>query len=218
MTLPHNELTLLDHLLPVWDAQRVERRVIPVPIAQAYDAAMRTDFLDAVRDSRVVRTLFALRSSAERVVAFLRRRPFQEPPPPTRLRLMDLPATGDWVRLGADRPREFAFGVAGRFWAGSTTWVPMDSDAFTSFTTTGFARIGCHLYFTSLGSGRTQVSYVARTRANDPKSREGFLNYWMFVAPFVGFVMRVTLRAIERTAIGRTAGQQSISHPAVIHR
>lgn len=221
MTHGHDQLTLLDHLVPVWDRQRVERRVIRVSITQAYDAALRTDFLDAVRDSRLVRAVIAMRSAAERVAAFVRHRPFRESPPPARLRLVDLPATGEWVRLGEDRPREFAFGVAGRFWAGETSWVQMDAQGFPWFATPGFARIGCHLHFTSLGPGCTEVAYVARTRTNDAKSRDAFLNYWMVVAPFVGFIMRVTLRAIERTALRRTAGQageQVIPHRVVTQR
>jgi hypothetical protein len=218
MTHEHDPLTLLDHLVPVWDAQRVERRIIRVSITQAYDAALRTDFLDAVRDSSVVRALFAMRSAAERVAAFVRRRPFREPPPPARLRLTDLPATGEWVRLGENRPREFAFGVAGRFWFGETSWVQTDAQSFPWFATPGFARIGCHLLFTSLGPGCTEVTYVARTRTNDPKSRDAFLNYWMVVAPFVGLIMRVTLRAIERTAFRRTAGREVIPHPVVTQR
>jgi hypothetical protein len=205
MTLRDDPITILDHSLPVWDAQRVERRVLPVSITQAYDAAMRTDFLDAVRDSRVVRVLFSLRSAAERVMAYLRRRAFQEPPPPARLRLMDLPTRGSWVKLGEDRPTEFAFGVAGRFWEGETSWLEMEASTFSWFSTPGFARIACHLRFESLGPGRTQVTYATRTRTNDPKSRVEFLRYWMLVAPFVGFIMRMTLRAIERTALRMTA-------------
>jgi hypothetical protein len=208
MRFADDVLTILDHRMPVWDAQRTERRILPVPVTQAYEAGIRTDFLDAVRDSRVARALVAMRSAMERAVAFLRRRPFVEPPPPARLRLLDLPDTGSWVKLGEDRPREYAFGAAGRFWAGETRWVEMGADQFSTFSSPGFARIGCHLRFTSLGPGRTEVAYVARTRTNDPRSREAFLNYWMLVAPFVGFIMRMTLRAIERDARRRTAGRE----------
>lgn len=211
------DLTLLDHLLPVWDAQRVERRVIDLPQAAAYDVALRNDFLDAVRDNRAVRTLFALRSMAERFAATLRRRAFREPPPPARLRLVDLPSRGEWIRLGDARPNEFVFGVAGRFWEGETTWLTMNRELFRTFEVPGYARIGCHLRFIALGPDRTQVEYVARTRTADPKSREQFLRYWMLVSPFVGFIMRVTLRAIERTAIRRPREETIMGAPPTPH-
>lgn len=192
---------LLDHLVPVWDAQRVERRVISVPLVTAYDAALETDFLDAVRQSRIVRALFAMRSAWERTVAFIQRRPFNEPPAPAALRLADLPTSGEWVRLDAERPSEFAFGVTGRFWAGETKWLETDRTRFRHLETPGLARIGCHLQFRAITDDRTEVEYMTRTRTTDPASRESFLKYWMVVSPFVGFVMRATLRAIERDAL-----------------
>jgi hypothetical protein len=202
-------VTLLDHLLPVWDAQRIERRVIPVPMSVAYDAALQTDFLDAVRHSRIVRALFAMRSAFERAIAFVRRRAFSEPPTPAALRLADLPAEGEWVRLDAERPSEFAFGVTGRFWDGETRWLKTDRTSFRMLETPGLARLGCHLMFRQVTPESTEVEYLARTRTTDEKSRESFLNYWMVVSPFVGFIMRTTLRAIEQNAM-----KQRTPHPA----
>lgn len=203
-------MTLLDHLLPVWDAQRIERRVVPVPMSVAYDAAIQTDFLDAVRDSRLVRTLFAMRSAFERAMAFVRRRAVKEASTPDALRLVDLPTEGEWVRLDAERPNEFAFGVTGRFWDGETRWLKTDRTSFRLLETPGLARLGCHLMFRQITPETTEIEYVARTRTTDERSRESFLNYWMVVSPFVGYIMRTTLRTIEQAAI-----RQPTSHPAI---
>jgi hypothetical protein len=166
---------------------------------------MTSDFLDAVRTSFVVRSLFALRSAAERLVARIRRRPFTEPPPPARLTLTDIPSQGEWVRLDEDRPREFVFGVVGRFWAGTTAWIETDRRRFMYLEQPGLARIGCHVMLTPMTDGRTMVEYEARTRTTDPLSREQFLRYWSVVSPFVGIVMRSTLKVIEKNALAARA-------------
>jgi hypothetical protein len=131
--------------------------------------------------------------------------------------LVDLPTSGEWIRLNESRPDEFVFGVAGRFWSGETSWLAMNREAFRTFETPGYARIGCHLQFTALGPNQTQVEYVARTRTSDPRSREQFLLYWMFVSPFVGLIMRMTLRAIERTAMESVRGQTAMRVPPTPH-
>src|SRR5690348_16557443 len=125
-------MRILDELMPVWDARRVERRVVRAPLAAAYQAALTADFLDAARRSPAVKALFATRSAAQRLVSFILRRPFAEPPTPAALRLVDLPSKGEWIALGRS-PTEIAFGVIGRFWAGETTWATTDAGAFGSF-------------------------------------------------------------------------------------
>jgi hypothetical protein len=188
-------MTIIDNLVPVWDARRLEQREIDAPPAAVMQAAIDADFLEAVRRSPVVKALFALRSAAERVVAAIRRRPFVEPPTPASLRLADLPERGDWVRLGAT-PEEFTFGVVGRFWAGETSWQAIDTADFLVFSQPGYAKIACHLRVTAIGQDRTLLSYEARTKATDPESRRKFLRYWRVVSPFVGIVMRSTLAVI----------------------
>ena len=75
-------MTILDHLMPAWDARRVERRVIDGPFTLVLRSASTTDFLDAVRQNGLVKVLFALRSTAERIPSVLLRRRFEEPPTP----------------------------------------------------------------------------------------------------------------------------------------
>ncbi len=205
-------MTSLDYVLPVWDATRVERRIVDAPLATAYEAVITSDFLDASRKSRVVQALFAMRSLGERFLAWVQRRPFAEPAVPARLRLKDIPSQGEWVRLDEDRPREFVFGVIGRFWAGKTAWIETDRKRFMYFEQPGLARIGCHLMLTPIDASHTLVEYEARTRTSDPASRESFLRYWSLVSPFVGIVMRSTLRVIEENALGMLPRPAS-AHP-----
>lgn len=197
-------MTILNDLMPVWDARRVERRVVDAPLAVVFQSALTADLIDAVRHSWLVTALFAARSAAERLMSAVRRRPFSEPPTPDALRLVDLPSRGEWIRLGTSRS-EIAFGVVGRFWGGETRWETVDAAAFAAFSRPGYAKIGCHLGLTPIDAGRTLVTYEARTQATDAASRRAFLRYWRVVSPFVGIVMRSTLVVVARNA--RAAGQ-----------
>ena len=209
-------MMILDELMPVWDARRVEQRVVEAPLAVVYGSALTADFLDAVRRSPIVKALFAVRSAAERTVAFIRRRPFEEPPTPAALRLIDLPSTGEWVGLGQS-PTEIAFGVVGRFWGGETRWCSIDAGEFATFSTPGYAKIGCHIRLIPYWSNRTVVSYEARTVATDAASRRAFLRYWRVVSPFVGIVMRSTLAVIDHDARAASVGARG-PHPTPADR
>jgi hypothetical protein len=133
------------------------------------------------------------------MAAAARRSPVVNPPAPSALRLADL-QDGDWVRLGGDPPNEFAFGVIGRFWGEATTWKQIDSSAFTSFQSPGYAKIVADLYLQSYGRKRTLLSYEARTQATDEAARRAFLRYWTLVSRGVGVVMRSALAVIAQGA------------------
>jgi hypothetical protein len=190
----------LDKQMPDWDVTRIERRVIDATPEKVFDAALNTDFVDAVRHSRGVQVLFAMRAVAERVATAVRRRPPVRAAAAT-LRVGALPLRGEWVTLGQDWPNEIAFGAIGRFWAGETKWLISDASVFGSFEQPGFAKIACHFAFRRLGDGRTLVTYEARTKATDATSRRAFLRYWHLVSPFVGVVMRSMLATIDRNVV-----------------
>ena len=207
-------MTILQEHMPLWDARRVERRVVPAHPSVVMDSAMTTDFLDAVRRHPLVGVLFTFRSAAERMVAFVRRKPFVEPPTPAQLRLADLPSSGEWVRLGLTST-ECAFGVIGRFWAGVTEWLRIDASEFAGFARPGFARIACHLHVAARDDGTTVLSYEARTAATDSASRRAFRRYWTVVSPFVGVIMRATLAEIARRATAQRP-RDTVSPPATL--
>jgi hypothetical protein len=193
---------LLDEIMPRFDATRIEHRVIEGPVGPVYEAVLRADFLRTWRDSTALRVLFAARTSAERLVAMARNRPYAEQEPPATLRLRDMTTHGDWVRLGERPPQEIAFGVIGRFWGGETSWQQIDAADFAGFDRPGFARIACNFSLRPYGEARTLVSYEARTLATDDDARHAFLRYWTAVTTGVGIVMRSQLHAIEREAAG----------------
>jgi hypothetical protein len=199
---PAAEPMLIDRLMPCYDAVRTEHRIVPRDLATVYAATRRADFIRAWRDSVTVRLLFAARNLGERTVSLIARRERREPPPPESLRLADMPTHGDWVLLGEDPPREIAFGVIGRFWAGETVWVQIDADDFETFSEPGFGKIACNFSLRPYGAGRTLVTYECRTLATDDTARRGFMRYWRPLAPFIGLVMRSQLRVIQAETTG----------------
>lgn len=193
-------VTLLDRVMPAWEATRAEHCLIDASAPQVYDAALHADFIDAVRQHRAVRVLFAVRTGVERLIAAVRRRPWVAPPPRVRLRLADLATRGEWIRLGEDPPREIVFGAIGRFWAGETRWLTIDRTAFAAFNNEGFAKIACHVLAQALPDGRTRLTYEVRTWATDPASARAFRRYWRVTSPFIGVVMRAFLTLVAREA------------------
>jgi len=188
---------ILNEVQSAWDGRRVESRLVRAPIGVVYRAVVETDFLDAWRSSRMVRMLFAIRASIERLVSALTGRKAAPMAAPATLKLLDIPRHGEWVKLGEDPPREIAFGAIGRFWSGETVWQEINADDFARFSAPGNAKIGCHILLDSQ-DGSTRITYEARTSATDPAARRGFLRYWRFASPMVGVVMRSTLSVIVR--------------------
>jgi hypothetical protein len=197
-----SEPMLLDRLLAAFDATRIEHRVIPVGLAEAYEATRQADFRRAWRDSVAVRALFALRGAGERMAAVARRRPPVAAPEVAALRLAGMPSHGDWVLLGEAPPHEIAFGAIGRFWAGETVWEQIDADAFARFDRPGLGKIACNFSLRPYGHEHTLVSYEARTAITDDASRRAFLRYWRALSPFIGVVMRSQLRVVADEAAG----------------
>ena len=183
--------------MPVWDATRIEHRVIPGSRAAAYETALAIDLLDVPRRNAAVRALFAVRAGGERVVQTVRGTTAEpDAAPPASMRLGDMEDEGDWLRLGARPGEEFVFGALGRFWSGRTAWERVSAEQFVEFSTPGYAKIAANLSFREYGAAQTLVSYEARTAATDAESRAQFLRYWRVVDPFVGVVMRGTLRLL----------------------
>jgi hypothetical protein len=204
---------LLDDLMPEFDATRIEHRVIIGAPAEVYEAATQADLVDAMRRSRAVRGLFALRGTIERVLATAARSPAAPVEEPV-LRLAELPERGDWVKLGADPPNEFVFGVIGRFWNGETKWEQIESSAFSSYRQPDFAKIAANLSLRGYGDERTLLSYEARTQATSDAARRAFLRYWALASPGAGFVMRSVLamvaQAVESEAVVRHRSISSV--------
>jgi hypothetical protein len=194
-TPPRHEPMMLDWALPDFDATLAEHRIVDGDIESVYRAIVSADLAEIGTSNPAVHWLFAARDVAERLISGP---PTPAPEPDEPLRLRDLPDHGEWVKLADDAPREFCFGVIGRFWDGKTAWETIDAADFAAYERPGVAKIACSVSLRPYGGVRTLVSYEARTEALDPESRAAFLRYWRLVRPGVAIVMRGFLQAVAK--------------------
>ena len=194
-----SDTMLLDRVLPVYDAVRLEHRVLPAAPAAVWTAVLEADMVRTAEEMPAVRFLFGARAAAERIVAALRREPAAPLPEVESMRLADLPRRGGWILLGTDPPREVAFGAVGRFWAGETVWEQVSDESFAAFDRPGLAKVACNFSLRPYGERPTLVTYECRTQGTDPSATRAFMRYWRALSPFIGVVLRAQLRMIEST-------------------
>jgi hypothetical protein len=186
---------LIDEVLPQFDVTRVDVVVVTGAPEDVYHALLDYDMVDVTRDDRLIGALFAVRGIPDRVMRLLGKRP--QPPPVTSMRLADLPAEGEWVRLGEEPGREMVFGAAGRFWGGPIQWEQTTRETFGSFDAPGSARIAANLAVHPYSPGRVLVTYETRTAATDDRARRGICRYWRLLSPFIGIVLRGVLNGVK---------------------
>lgn len=191
---------LIDEVMPSFDAVRTEHLLVDMPIEVAWDATLDADFIETATSSKLVRGLFALRTAGEKAARTLTRKPAPPEPEIASMRLSDMEAEGDWIRLGEDPPNEIVFGVIGRFWSGETVWEQTTPEGFREFNRPGFARIACNFSLRRYGDDQTLISYECRTKATSEDARRGFMRYWRPMSPFIGMVLRAQLRLIGRSS------------------
>ena len=183
---------LIDDFLPTYDETVRRHAVVDAPVERTYDAVLTADF---TQTGPVVRVLNELRTLPERLSAAVRGD--AQPRMTDPLRLADLPDRGTWIELDAAPGDEFVFGAIGAVWQPDIDWVEADAESFRSFDRPGYAKIAASISVRPYGSGRTLVTYEARTAATDSASRRRFRRYWRVVGPFAGFLMA---RALDRVA------------------
>ena len=208
---------LIDELMPDPDAARAEHLVIQGSTDRVYEAALEADFARAFDEARIARLATSLRSAVEAAVARLRRRPSRDPGPAEELKLAGLGSHGQYVLLGADAPREIAFGMIGRFWVVRPPGSRSTRPSSRTSTVPGTPGSRATFPFGSTAIAPTSVSYETRTRATDPDSRRAFLRYWRVAGPLAGFVLRSQLALIATVAAersARSAGSIRRSRPA----
>ena len=186
---------LIDEVMPSFDRTRIETLVVDAEPARVYSAIADADLLKSGQASPGMRFVMGVRTAPAALVRRIRRQP--PPPDPEPLRPTELPEEGEWVKLGEDFGKEVVFGAIGRFWGRDIDWRRIKASEFREFEEPGYAKIAANLSVRSYGTGRSLLSYEARTLATDERARRGFLRYWRLVSPGVGIVLRGALRYIK---------------------
>jgi hypothetical protein len=189
------EPLLLDELMPEADATLAEHVLVAAGPETTWHAAMELDFLTV--HTPLMDAAFAVRGAPARLSAWVRRTDPPAPPPAMRLgHVMSEGGLEGWSVLGERPGNETVFGAIGRFWTPQITWRPADPEGFAAFDEPGWGKIACNLSVRPYGATHTLLTYDVRTLTTDPASRAKFLRYWWLVRPFVGHIMRATLRTI----------------------
>ncbi len=105
-----------------------------------------------------------------------------------------------WTFLGQRLDREIAFGAIGRFWQPTIEWHDISAADFPGFDALGWGKIAANFSVLPYGPSATRLTYECRTVTTDPDSRRRFLRYWRLIRPFVGHILRATLRQIKTNA------------------
>lgn len=185
---------LVDSYLPDFDVVITERLVIDADADRVFNAARDLDFM-TVRTPLLSASFFA-----RGLPARLSGKP---PPSPRQVRL----ASGDpglpgWVYLGERTGVELVFGAVGKFWQSNIEWRDVPAGEFAAFSEPGWGKIACQFLVTDTGEGRCCLTYECRTATTDGRSAKLMRRYWWLIRPFVGHVMRATLRTISAAGSG----------------
>ncbi|GAB7143180.1 hypothetical protein [Mycobacterium riyadhense] len=194
MTTTDTHRTLIESALPTFDTVITEHMVVDADPATTFDAAKTLDLL-TVR-TPLVAVSFWVRSLPIRIFG-------TATPPVLRLVIGEGLGLPGWLLLGAHPDREVAFGAVGRFWRfwrPVIEWRDIPLNDFASFAEPGWAKIAANFSVRPYGEHSTLLSYECRTVTTDPESRRHFRRYWWLIRPFVGHIMRATLRRIKADA------------------
>jgi len=190
MTANDAEGVLIDAAMPLFDAVIAEHAIVVADPATTFDAARTLDLL-TVRTPLLAASMW-IRALPARWVG-------RAAPPLPQL----VVATGGlpgWLVLGERPGREIAFGAVGKFWQPVIEWRDVPPSEFADFSEPGWGKIAGNFSVVRCGEHSTLLTYECRTLTTDPEARGRFLRYWRLIRPFVGHIMRATVRKIKADA------------------
>ena len=210
---------IIDRVMPHYDATKVVTLVAEVPAPRAYQALRSLDLFEV--HSPLMDAAMWVRGLPMEISR--RRRgegPLELPPTAIVGDLFDVgsseaegPLDG-WMAFGeeadqrsADRAglaeeagHELCFGAVGDFFHADFSWKSMSPDEFPDFAEPGYGKVAADLTVRPFGTGRCLMAYEARVEITDPESRRTFRRYWLITSPFIGVVLKATLRTAAHKA------------------
>jgi hypothetical protein len=193
---------LVDRYLPRFDRTVVEHIVVEADVPTTWQALCELDL--ARVHTPLMDAAMAVRGLPMRVGHRLGRA--AAPDAPARMPLRGGPPVEGWLSLGEVAEHEIAIGAVGRFWKPAIEWYDvsaMTPEGFAAFDEAGWGRIAASLSLRPYGTGRTLVSYEARTALEDADSARRFARYWVVVRPFARHIMRAALATVAADAEAR---------------
>lgn len=198
MTTSDPTALLIETTMPTYDVSIAEHIIVRADPATTFAAARELDLLTV--HSPLLDLSMWLRGLPARVT--------RTGTPTARSSLVIGEGVGlpGWTFLGEQRDREVAFGAVGKFWQPTIEWRDIAAADFPGFREPGWGKIAADFSVLPYGTSATLLSYECRTVTTDPVSRQHFLRYWWLIRPFVGHIMRATLRQIDTDTCARHVG------------
>lgn len=198
MTSARTDPMVIETLMPAFDTAITRHIVVAADPSTTIQAARTLDLL-TVRTPIVSASMW-IRSLPVRLFG-------KKTPPLLRLVVGEGLGMPGWLLLGEHAEREIAFGAVGRFWRPIIEWRDVALPEFAEFTEPGWGKIAANFSVLPYGERSTLLSYECRTATTDPDSRRRFLRYWWLIRPFVGHIMRATLKTIKTNAEAAAASR-----------
>jgi hypothetical protein len=206
----HRTRSLADAFLPEFDVSDTVACAVAADADSSWEALMDADLWEVLRRRKLAGTLAALRTLPDVIARAVRGQ--GRPPVPARMRLRETvgtPGEGGWVLL-ADRPRELALGLVGKFWRPVIEYADVPAGRFRGFAEPGWAKTVYYLRAEPIDADRTLLKATMQTGTTDEGSRRRFRRYWTFG---VGSGAHVLVGALldlarERAENGRPAPER----------
>lgn len=191
MTGSEPDALLIDAAMPTYDAVIAEHIVVSADPATTFAAARELDLLTV--HSPLLDVSMWLRGLPSRLTG----KAVARVPELVIGEGVGLPG---WAFLGQRLNREIAFGAVGKFWRPTIEWRDVGVADFREFDEPGWGKIVANFSVLPYGVSATLMTFECRTLTTDADSRRRFLRYWRLVRPFVGHILRATLRQIAANA------------------
>jgi hypothetical protein len=183
--------SLLDEVLPRFDASEVHNLWVPAPPHVVFAAVKQV----TVREVRLLMPLETLRG----LPSLLARRPAFRPA--RSAPVLDQFTVGV-VPLGERPGAEIAAGAVGRFWrfAGNEPAAVRTREDFVSFVEPGYAKAAI-AFLVRPERGGSRVITETRVAGTSPEATRALLRYWRAIRLGSGAIRRSWLAAIRRRAV-----------------
>jgi hypothetical protein len=179
----------LDQLMPQYEVRERHAVSVSAPAEIAFSAARGVSF----QDSRIARTIFALRALPERLRGAHRAQPARRP-------LLEEVTVLGWRELVEAPGRQVIMGAVAQPWKQEVLFRGLPADEFVAFREPGYAKIAWTLEVEPAGSSSSVFVTETRVMTTDPVSRERFRRYWAFLSPGILIIRYEMLRLVKAKA------------------
>ena len=179
-------MKVIDRYLEVYALRTSHSIEVAAGASETYEACRKLD----LSRSMPVAALFAIRGLPHFLTGKAR---------PTRSLTLETILQAGFTIFEEHPPRELVMGTVGKFWRPDSGLVRLGPEEFLRFDEPGYAKAVLSFVVDELGSG-SLIATETRVACTDATALRKFSLYWRVIGPFSGFIRRVMLEEVKRTA------------------